>query len=370
MDAILDEAELKDDAVLRPPPLTRLTRDGLTLLIDGEAPNWAALEARGAALFSLFDGTRPLAAVRRAHAELTGADAGRAWLDVHDLARNLLRAGLLADSPTPRRPYSGRASVLAPTRLSELWVHLLQTCNIACTHCLVSSGPQGEKGPEAPFIKDVIAQAHALGARRFFFTGGEPFVRADLPELIRFVVEEKASELIVMTNATLLTPERLKALEGFDRSRLRFQASLDGASAPVNDAIRGAGVFEKASAGLAALSSLGFETSLTAVPTRANLADLAGLPALAERLGAKALHLMWAHKRGRIKEGGADPFPSSADLLGLARALREECRASGLVLDNAESLRRRADGRPGVKNDLGNQGWESLCLYRDGKVYP
>ncbi|MDE2143875.1 MAG: methyltransferase domain-containing protein, partial [Elusimicrobia bacterium] len=246
----------------------------------------------------------------------------------------------------------------------------LQTCNISCTHCLVSSSPKGEKGPDAPFLTETMDHAYELGVRRFYFTGGEPFVREDLFDLMRLVVDDKASELVMMTNATLLMPQRLEALKAFDRSRLKFQVSIDGATAPVNDAIRGAGVFEKASAGLRALADLGFETSLTAVVTRQNLKDLEGLPELAARLGAKAVHLMWAHKRGRIVEGAADPFATNAELLALARKVRDGCRERGLILDNAESLRRRADGRPGVKNDLGNQCWESLCLYRDGEVYP
>jgi MoaA/NifB/PqqE/SkfB family radical SAM enzyme/ubiquinone/menaquinone biosynthesis C-methylase UbiE len=369
MNTALNELELKDDVVLHAPELARLDRDDLSVFVDAQAPNWAALDARGAAILSLFDGRRTLGEVRRLHAERSGADAGRSWLDVHSFARELLGAGMLDDSPKPRRPYAGRSAHLQPRRLCEFWVHLLQTCNISCTHCLVSSGPQGEKGPEAAFLKEVIEQAHALGARRFYFTGGEPFAREDLFEMIHFVVTDKSSELVVMTNATLLTEARLERLKSADRSRLKFQVSLDGATAPVNDAIRGAGVFDKASQGLKALASLGFETSLTAVVTRDNLKDLEGLPELAARLGAKSVHLMWAHKRGRIMEGG-DLFPSNAELLSLARNVRDGCRRRGLILDNVESLRRRADGRPGVKNDLGNQCWESLCLYRDGLVYP
>lgn len=115
--------------------------------------------------------------------------------------------------------------------------------------CLVSSGPDGEKGPAQDFLLAAIEQAYELGARRFYFTGGEPFARPDLFELIRFVTEDKGSELVVMTNATMLSGERLKRLESFDRVKLKFQVSLDGATAAVNDEIRGAGVFEKASAG-------------------------------------------------------------------------------------------------------------------------
>ncbi|MBI3296642.1 MAG: methyltransferase domain-containing protein [Elusimicrobia bacterium] len=367
---IATTAELKDSSILHKPDAARFERGGLFVFVDGDAPNWAALDARGAGLYSLVDGARTLGEVRRLHAESSGADASQSWLDVQSLSRGLLHAGLLSFSPIPHRRYAGRSAHLEPRRLSEFWVHLLQTCNISCTHCLVSSGPDGEKGPEKAFLEAVIEQAHALGARRFFFTGGEPFVRPDLFDLVGFVTETKASELVIMTNATLLTAERLAKLAAFDLARLKFQVSLDGATAAVNDAIRGKGVFQKASAGLTALAEAGFETSLTAVVTRENLKDLEALPELGARLGAKSLHLMWAHKRGRIVSSGGDPFPTNAELLALARRVRDGAGRLGLVLDNAESLRRRANGRPGVKNDLGNQCWESLCLYRDGGVYP
>lgn len=370
MNAILNEAELQDATILHKPAAARFERDGLSVFLDGDAPNWAALDARGARLYDLFDGARTLGEVRRLHAEASGADGAQSWLDAQALARELLRAGLLSLSPQPRRRYAGRAAHLEPRRLAEFWVHLLQTCNIACTHCLVSSGPDGEKGPDKDFLLAAVEQAHELGARRFYFTGGEPFARPDLLELMRFVTEDKDSELVVMTNATLLSGDRLKKLEPFDRKKLKFQVSLDGATAAVNDKIRGEGVFAKASAGLSSLAALGFETALTAVVTKDNLKDLEGLPELGRKLGAKSLHLMWAHKRGRIVESGTDPFPTNAELLALARKVRDEARERGLVLDNAESLRRRANGRPGVKNDLGNQCWESLCLYRDGGVYP
>ncbi|MCI0529579.1 MAG: methyltransferase domain-containing protein, partial [Nitrospira sp.] len=37
---------------------------------------------------------------------------------------------------------------------------------------------------------------------------------------------------------------------------------------------------------------------------------------------------------------------------------------------NYESLKLRINGRPGVKYDLGNACWDSLCLYSDGHLYP
>lgn len=364
-------SELKDAAVLYKPDLHSFERGGAHFLVDGEAPNWIATDARGAALLDHVDGKRTLGEIRRRYAALHDLDSGKSWRDVHVFVRESLRKGILSLEPVHPLPYAGRARHLEPESLKEFWIHLLQTCNLACTHCLVSSNPQGAKGADTGFYFRMIDQAYELGVRRFYFTGGEPFVRDDIFDLIRHVTEGKRSELIILTNATLFQGTRLERIETLDRDKLKFQVSLDGTKPEVNDPIRGKDVFAKASEGLRVLSRLGFETSLTAAVTRSNLKNLEELPALAHRLGAKSVHLMWLHKRGRILEAaGIDSFPTTAELLTLSRKVKESSDALGVVFDNAASLLQRVNGRPGIKYDLGNLCWESLCLYMDGQVYP
>ncbi len=364
-------AELKDAAVLYKPDLHAFERDGARIFLDAEAPNWLATDARGAELLGQIDGKRTLGEVRRSYAALHDLDAGKSWRDVQVFVREALRKGMLSLEPIHRSAYAGRARHLKPESLKEFWIHLLQTCNLACSHCLVSSDPSGAKGEGVAFYARMIDQAHELGVRRFYFTGGEPFVREDVFDLIRRVTEAKKSELIILTNATLFQGSRLERLKGLDREKLKFQVSLDGTTPAVNDPIRGRGVFQAASEGLRTLSRLGFQTSLTAAVTRDNLSDLEGLPALAQRLGARSVHLMWLHKRGRILESaGGDPFPSTAELLALSRKVRDSSEKLGVLFDNFASILQRVNGRPGIKYDLGNLCWESLCLYMDAQVYP
>ncbi|MBI4423446.1 MAG: methyltransferase domain-containing protein [Elusimicrobia bacterium] len=360
---------LKESSVLRAPFLHTAARDGLHLFLDPEAPNWAATDARGAELLAWADGKTP-DDLCRLYAQRHALGGARSWRDVHDFLNQAARLGLLGTERFRRAAYRGRAEHLTPA-LRELWIHLLQTCNLSCTHCLVSSGPGGEAGPSTAFVRSKLDEAHALGVRRFYFTGGEPFARADVFELIEHVTRALGSELIVLTNGTLLEGERLRSLARADRARVKLQVSLDGAAAPAHDAIRGAGTFAKAAQGLKAAAGLGFEATLTAVVTRGNLAELERLPALAAELGAKAVHLLWLHKRGRILEtGGEASFPSTAELTALARRVRRAARDGGVRFDNADSLARRANGQPNVKYDLGNLCWETLCLYVDGRVYP
>ncbi len=365
------EAELKDSTVLYKADLFSFQREGVHVALDGQAPNWLATNERGIRLLSWADGRRTLGELRSLYAAAFAQDGGRAWRDVHVFAREALRRGFLSLEPVKASSYHGRSQALKREELKEFWLHLVQTCNLSCSHCLVSSSPKGERGPDMAFVLGIVDQAAELGAKRFYVTGGEPFVRPDLFELIEEVVDRRKAELIVMTNGTLIDAERLKRLDRFERARLKFQVSIDGATAAVNDAIRGAGVFDKACAGLKALSSAGFETSLTAAVTSENRSDLLALPELAERVGAKSLHLLWLHRRGRILEtAGPGAFPGTIDLLALARKVYADAKARAIALDNMESLRLRVNGRPGVKYDLGNQGWESLCLYIDGRIYP
>ena len=66
-----------------------------------------------------------------------------------------------------------------------------------------------------------------------------------------------------------------------------MQISLDGATAEVNDAVRGAGSFAMAIRALENLSAAGFrDAKISVVVTRHNVAQLDDFKALADRYGA------------------------------------------------------------------------------------
>jgi MoaA/NifB/PqqE/SkfB family radical SAM enzyme/SAM-dependent methyltransferase len=361
---------ITENTVFHAPAFNRFEAAGLPLLLDPGAPNWAAVEPRGEALLGRADGSTPVGRIVADYAAERGLEAGKAWLHVHDFFREARRAGLLDERPFDRPPYRGRLFHGAPEGLAEFWIHTNNSCNLACGHCLVSSGPGGLPGLPASVLRRAIDEAVALGARRFYITGGEPFLRPDLPELVRRIAVEGGFELIILTNATLFAGRLREVLRGLPRDRVRFQVSIDGARPGTNDPIRGAGSFHRSLAGLDLLADLGFEVSLTTVVTEANLAELPLLTALARRHGARSQHLMWSHRRGRALESPNGWFPETARILKGVLATADAARAEGIALDNLEAVRRRVDGRPGVKYDLGNAGWDSLCLYADGTLYP
>ncbi len=367
---MIETVEFRDATIFHKPQLHAWDRDGISFFLDGARPNWIATDERGARILNDVNGQRAFGEIVQRYSRFAQTDAAKSWLHCHTLLRDALNAGILSTEPKLASNYLGRGHYLKPERLKEFWLHLTQTCNLSCSHCLVSSGPDGAKGMDADSYKRVIDETSALGVERYYFTGGEPFVRADIFDLIHFVTELKKKELIVLTNATLMNDSRLGELAKLDRTKLKFQVSLDGTTAATNDAIRGAGVFQKVSKSLKDITALGFEASLTAVVTKENLSELRNLPNLAKELGAKSVHLMWPHKRGRILETTPDAFPTEPEMLSLIAEVKSQAQSAGILFDNIESLKLRVNGQANVKYDLGMMGWESLCLYIDGQVYP
>jgi MoaA/NifB/PqqE/SkfB family radical SAM enzyme len=355
------------------PKLHVFERDGVSYAVDAERPNWVAVDARARELLDTVasaDGPLTAGDLVARHAARHGVEAGAAWLHVHDFLTDLNRAGMLSDTPWVAEPYPGRADVIAPDGLRELWIQVNNACNLECSHCLVSSGPGKEPGlPDEQLVK-LVDRASALGLERLYLTGGEPFVYKGLARLITHATADLGLEVIVLTNGTVFQGAVRRDLETLDRERVRFQISIDGAKPETSDAIRGKGTFTKALDGARLLSDLGFPVSLATVVAQQNLPELAALPALVESVGATSYHLMWAHRRGRAAASRNGFFPKVPELVAGLDASLAAAESHQVELDNVEAVKRRVNGVPGVKYDLGNGGWDSLAVFVDGKVYP
>jgi radical SAM protein with 4Fe4S-binding SPASM domain len=338
------------------------------VLLDPEAPNWIATDDRGARILAWLDGRSSLEEVTARYAREHGVDLAKAWLHVDRFVREAERRGFASPEPKQEAPYAGRAPYLAP-RLRELWVHTNNSCNLACEHCLVTSGPDGDRGLDGQALFALIDEAAELGVLRFYFTGGEPFYRRDAFDLVERVTRLHERELTVLTNGILFQGAVLDRLRFQDRARLRLQVSLDGATAATNDAVRGRGSFERILAGIRKLVEAGFAPTISTVVTRQNVGQMTEMVRLVKGQGARNWHLLWIHKKGRWAQLNASFVPPTA-LHARLREAAAEAERLGVTIDNLESFRQRVNGAPGSRIDLGGAGVESLCVYSDGRVYP
>lgn len=357
---------LAPDTILFPVPTTTERHGGGQLLLDADAPNWLLTDARGSRIFALFDGVRSLNDVGLAYAAENKLEPAKAWLHVATFARGALRSHLLERTRSARAPYRGRSAYLGAPRLTDLWLHANNSCNLTCAHCLVESGPAASPGLDREVVTRVIDEALALGVERFFVTGGEPFARKDIFDLLDRMSARAA--VAVLTNGTLLHGERLERLKTFRERDLRLQVSLDGARPASNDALRGADSFGAIVAGIGNAVEAGFRVTITTVVTRQNVGELGDLIELAATLKVPAVHFMWLHHRGRA--AGPDFDVPNHQLISVLRGLRAKGQALGVTIDNFDEMAGRINHRAGVRNDLANAGVSSLCVSYDGDVYP
>jgi MoaA/NifB/PqqE/SkfB family radical SAM enzyme len=136
-------------------------------------------------------------------------------------------------------------AAIAEGRLGpRLWLYANYHCNLACSYCLTESGP-GVPRRELPAdaMARATAEASDLGFRGIGITGGEPFLRPDLPA----VAADLAGVLpvLVLTNATLFDGRRIDRLDPLRGRDVTLQISLDAASPVANDPMRGPGNFER-----------------------------------------------------------------------------------------------------------------------------
>jgi mycofactocin biosynthetic radical S-adenosylmethionine protein MftC len=176
---------------------------------------------------------------------------------------------------------------------------LTYACNLECAHCLSSSGRRDPRELTTAQCEAVIDELQRMQVFYVNIGGGEPTIRPDFWHLLQYAVDHQVG-VKFSTNGVRITPERARFLASTDY--VDVQVSLDGATAEVNDYVRGPGSYDTALRALANLQEAGFrDAKISVVCTRHNIDQLEEFKALADRFGA-TLRLTRLRPSGR----GAD----------------------------------------------------------------
>jgi mycofactocin radical SAM maturase len=161
---------------------------------------------------------------------------------------------------------------------------LTYACNLACVHCLSSSGRRDPRELSTGQCKAIIDELERMQVFYVNIGGGEPTVRPDFWELVDYATAHRVG-VKFSTNGVRITEDAAARLAASDY--VDVQISLDGATAAVNDAVRGAGSFAMAVRALQNLAAAGFtDPKISVVVTRRNVGQLDDFKALADRYGA------------------------------------------------------------------------------------
>ncbi|GLY71426.1 mycofactocin radical SAM maturase [Amycolatopsis taiwanensis] len=162
---------------------------------------------------------------------------------------------------------------------------LTYACNLSCVHCLSSSGRRDPRELSTAECKAVIDELERMQVFYVNIGGGEPTVRPDFWELVEYAVSHHVG-VKFSTNGVKITPERARRLASTDY--VDVQISLDGATADVNDAVRGPGSYDTAMRAMRNLADAGFRGfKLSVVMTRQNIGQLDQFAEIADTYGAQ-----------------------------------------------------------------------------------
>jgi mycofactocin radical SAM maturase len=185
---------------------------------------------------------------------------------------------------------------------------LTYACNLACVHCLSSSG---RRDPRELTTAEAIAVIDELRRLQVFYVnlgGGEPMLRRDFFQLVEHATANRVG-VKFSTNGTYLDASAAARLAAMDY--LDVQISLDGVDAATNDRVRGAGSYARARAAMDHLADAGFgRFKLSVVVTRHNVAQLEAFKALADGYGAQ-LRVTRLRPSGRGADSWAELHPTN-----------------------------------------------------------
>jgi len=199
---------------------------------------------------------------------------------------------------------------------------LTYACNLSCVHCLSSSGRRDPRELSTAQAEAVIDELQRMQVFYVNIGGGEPTVRPDFWHLLDYSVAHQVG-VKFSTNGVRLTPDRAAQLARTDY--VDVQVSLDGATATVNDRVRGEGSYATALRALDNLAEAGFTNAkISVVVTRENAGQLDDFKRLADDRGA-TLRLTRLRPSGR----GADVWDELHPTMAQQRELYSWLLANG-----------------------------------------
>jgi MoaA/NifB/PqqE/SkfB family radical SAM enzyme len=176
-------------------------------------------------------------------------------------------------------------------------------CDLACRHCRAEAIPQHDPlSLNTDEAKKLLEQVDAFGRPRpiFIFTGGDPFKRDDLFELMAYGNDLGLAMAVSPSGTPLLNKENLLKIK--EHGGKAISLSIDGSTPEKHDDFRQVpGSFELTTRGWQTAREIGLKLQLNTTVTRYNLEDLPNIFNLVLEYGAMTWSAFFLVPTGRGK---------------------------------------------------------------------
>ncbi len=182
-------------------------------------------------------------------------------------------------------------------KVEEIDLNITNKCNIGCSHCLYSAGP--DKGDDLPLelIKNILVDGKRLGAKEVHVTGGEPLVRKDLIQIFE-TAYDLGYFIRLQTNLWAFQSKMIPQLKKYCREIL---TSVDGLEKS-HDSIRRRGSFQRTIYWIKELLKEGFRVIVITAVQEKNYSDIKKLVDFLIKMGISAHFLFSVTPLGRARK--------------------------------------------------------------------
>lgn len=281
----------------------RLTEDGFADMLDGVLiVDTAEDELRK----RFIDSDLPASELHRRWALQQSSTTIKAELAARAIPHLVVRGDGNVDSgkihnflTTVRKTDSSICLFRIPHQGKRVIWEVTNTCNYGCRYCIFSSTARKHADElSTAQALSVIDQLAMAGFTHVKFTGGEPFSRPDMMELLEHT-HQRGLVFDISTNASLITPELAARLTAAKPDKVHV--SLDGYSREQQEAVRGKRTYQPTLDGLKLLTAAGLPVRIGCVVYKNNQHNLGELVELCHVLGCEEVIFSLMEPVGRMR---------------------------------------------------------------------
>ena len=250
----------------------------------------------------------------------------------------------------------------AKNRPNSIHFELTSRCNLRCIHCLFIKENENELSTSEIF--EILLQLKELGVFYLSLSGGEPFIREDIGEILGFLLEHRFL-LTIYSNGTLMSKPLIDKIKNLEP--LNVEISVYGATSDIHDRITTVpGSFEKTITSIKELKSAGVPVIFKGFLLKDNFHQRWQMTELANKIGA-----LYAFDFNLIPHVNGDTSNLSTGITtDQLRRIYQEVAEDGLILRNHMKIKSRDSQLPQGGRVVCNPGRTNGCIGPKGDVFP
>lgn len=169
--------------------------------------------------------------------------------------------------------------------LKHISIDITNKCNLNCKHCYISN-LVSKRSLNIREIKKVLLEAKKMGCLSVELSGGEPFARKDLLNILKIIVKCRVGVVAILTNGVYLDNKVLNFLKT-NKINTEFYISLDGLKRS-HEKFRGKkDIYEKIISNINKLVNSGFRITISTSLNKYNINEFEELFEFIKHIGIR-----------------------------------------------------------------------------------